>query len=54
MTIDPATALSQALSGFLTSPVILLVPIFVGASVAAVIAYFIVWYANPTDADADE
>lgn len=54
MTIDPATALSQGLSGFLSSPVILLVPIFVGASVAAVIAYFIVWYANPTDPDTDE
>jgi len=54
VTIDPATALSQGLSGVLGSPIILLVPIFVGASVAAVIAYFIVWYANPTDPDADE
>ena len=50
-TIDPATALSQLLSGFVGSPAVLLVPIFVGFSVAAVIAAFIVWYANPTDPD---
>mmetsp|Transcript_31787 Transcript_31787/g.37063 ORF Transcript_31787/g.37063 Transcript_31787/m.37063 type:complete len:137 (-) Transcript_31787:209-619(-) len=50
-TIDPTTALSQILGSLLNTPLILFVPIFVGVSVAAVIAGFIVWYANPTDPD---
>ena len=50
-TIDPTTALSQVVGGIIGSPIILLVPILVGASVAGVIAWYIVSYANPTDPD---
>ena len=45
--IDPAAALSQLLAGFLGSPAILAVPIFVALSVGAVVAWFIVSSANP-------
>ena len=50
-TVDPTTALAQVLGGLLGSPAILLVPILAAVSVATVIAWFIVSYANPADPD---
>jgi len=52
-TIDPTTALSQVLGGLLGSPIILLVPILAAFSIATVIAWLIVSYANPADPDED-
>jgi len=50
-TVDPTTALSQVLGGIINTPLILFVPILVGLSVTAVIVWYIVSYANPTDPD---
>lgn len=52
-TVDPTTALSQVLGGLIGSPAILAVPILAAFSVATVIAWFIVSYANPADPDDD-
>jgi hypothetical protein len=52
-TVDPTTALSQVLGGLLGSYAILFVPILAAVSVASVIAWFIVSYANPADPDDD-
>jgi hypothetical protein len=52
-TIDPTTALSQVLGGLLGSPIILLVPIGAAITIATVIAWLIVSYANPADPDED-
>jgi hypothetical protein len=53
-TVDPTTMLSQVLGGLLGSPIILLVPILAAVSVATVIAWLIVAYANPADPDDDD
>jgi len=50
-TVDPTTALSQVLAGVLNTPLILAVPILAAVSVASVVAWFIVSYANPADPD---
>ena len=50
-TLDPTTALSQALSGLLNTPIILAVPILAAVSVATILAWLIVSYANPADPD---
>jgi len=53
----PAAASNAALQGkfnFVSSPAIFLVPILLGISVPTVMFWFISWYANPTDEDADE
>mmetsp|Transcript_15337 Transcript_15337/g.33362 ORF Transcript_15337/g.33362 Transcript_15337/m.33362 type:complete len:124 (-) Transcript_15337:273-644(-) len=50
-TVDPTSLLSGILGGLLGSPAILLVPILAAVSVASVVAFFIVWYANPADED---
>jgi hypothetical protein len=50
-TVDPATALGTVLGGLLGSPAILAVPIVAAVSVASLIAFFIVSYANPADPD---
>lgn len=50
-TVDPTTALSQVLGGLLGTPAILLVPILAAVSVATIIAWLIVSYANPADPD---
>eukprot|EP00558_Chaetoceros_sp_UNC1202_P009521 CAMPEP_0197253990 /NCGR_PEP_ID=MMETSP1429-20130617/66985_1 /TAXON_ID=49237 /ORGANISM="Chaetoceros sp., Strain UNC1202" /LENGTH=96 /DNA_ID=CAMNT_0042716839 /DNA_START=125 /DNA_END=415 /DNA_ORIENTATION=+ len=50
-TVDPTTALSQILAGLLGSPAILAVPILAAVSVASLLAFFIVSYANPADPD---
>ena len=46
-TLDPTTVLSDLLAGLIGTPAILLVPIVAALSVAGVIAFFIVSYANP-------
>lgn len=46
-TLDPATVLTDFLSGLLGSPAILLIPIGAALVVASLIAFFIVSYANP-------
>ena len=50
-TVDPSTALSQVLAGVLNTPLILAVPILAAVSVASVVAWLIVSYANPADPD---
>ena len=50
-TLDPTTALNDALGGLLGSSAILAVPIVAALSVAGLIAFFIVSYANPEDED---
>lgn len=50
-TLDPTTALSDALGGVLGSSLILAVPVVAALSVAGLIAFFIVSYANPADED---
>ena len=50
-TLDPTTVLSDALGGLLGSSAILAVPIVAALSVAGLIAFFIVSYANPEDED---
>ena len=50
-TLDPTTVLSDALGGLLGSSAILLVPIVAALSVAGLIAFLIVSYANPEDED---
>jgi len=47
ITFDPTTILSDVLGAFLTTPLILLVPIVVAIGVASVIAWLIVAYASP-------
>eukprot|EP00560_Eucampia_antarctica_P008735 CAMPEP_0197825550 /NCGR_PEP_ID=MMETSP1437-20131217/2602_1 /TAXON_ID=49252 ORGANISM="Eucampia antarctica, Strain CCMP1452" /NCGR_SAMPLE_ID=MMETSP1437 /ASSEMBLY_ACC=CAM_ASM_001096 /LENGTH=118 /DNA_ID=CAMNT_0043425577 /DNA_START=46 /DNA_END=402 /DNA_ORIENTATION=+ len=51
--IDPTVALTQILGNFLGSPAVLAIPILAAFSVASVIAWFIVSYANPADPDED-
>ena len=46
-TLDPTTILSDLLSGLLTTPAILAVPIVAALGVASLIAFLIVAYANP-------
>ena len=46
-TLDPTTVLSDIFSGILGTPLILAVPIVAALSVATLIAWFIVSYANP-------
>mmetsp|Transcript_22344 Transcript_22344/g.33125 ORF Transcript_22344/g.33125 Transcript_22344/m.33125 type:complete len:114 (-) Transcript_22344:316-657(-) len=50
-TLDPTTVLSDVLGGLLGSSAILAVPIIAALSVAGLIAFFIVSYANPEDED---
>ena len=50
-TLDPSTFLSDLLGGLLGSYAILAVPIVAALTVAAVIAFAIVSYANPADED---
>ena len=50
-TLDPTTVLSDALGGLLGSSAILAVPIVAALSVAGLIAFLIVSYANPEDED---
>lgn len=50
-TLDPTTALSQALGGLLGSPAILAVPILAAIAVASAVAWFIVSYASPAVED---
>ena len=50
-TIDPTTALAQVLVGLLDSPIILLVPVLAAFSVASLLAWGIISYANPADPD---
>ena len=50
-TLDPTTALNDVLGGLLGSSAILAVPIVAALSVAGLIAFFIVSYANPEDED---
>lgn len=50
-TLDPTTALNDTLGGLLGSSAILAVPIVAALSVAGLIAFFIVSYANPEDED---
>ena len=50
-TVDPTSFLSSVLGGLLGSPAILLIPILAAVSVASVVAWFIVWSANPADED---
>jgi hypothetical protein len=53
-TFDPAAALSDVLGGFLGSPAVLAVPILAALSVAGLIAFFIVSYANPEVEDDEQ
>jgi hypothetical protein len=46
-TLDPTSVLSDVLGVFIGTPIILLVPILAALSVAAVLAWGIVSYANP-------
>lgn len=46
-TFDPSSALSAILGGLLGSPAIILVPVFGGVTVAAVVGFFLVWSAKP-------
>ena len=50
-TLDPTTILSDVLGGLISGPAILLVPIIAALSIAGVIAFLIVSYANPADED---
>lgn len=50
-TLDPTTILSDVLGGLIGGPAILLVPIIAALSIAGVIAFLIVSYANPADED---
>mmetsp|Transcript_6821 Transcript_6821/g.8502 ORF Transcript_6821/g.8502 Transcript_6821/m.8502 type:complete len:130 (-) Transcript_6821:43-432(-) len=50
-TVDPTTALTQVLGSVLNTPLILAVPIVAAISVASLIAWLIVSYANPADPD---
>ena len=50
-TLDPTTILSDVLGGLIGGPAILLVPIIAALTIAGVIAFFIVSYANPADED---
>ena len=50
-TLDPTTVLSDVLGGLLGSSAILAVPIVAALSVAGLIAFLIVSYANPEDED---
>jgi hypothetical protein len=53
-TFDPAAALSDVLGGFLGSPAVLAVPILAALSVAGLVAFFIVSYANPEVEDDEQ
>ena len=46
-TLDPTSVLTDLLSGLLTTPAILAVPIVAALGVASLIAFLIVAYANP-------
>ena len=50
-TLDPTTILSDVLGGLIGGPAILLVPIIAALTIAGVIAFLIVSYANPADED---
>mmetsp|Transcript_28648 Transcript_28648/g.46503 ORF Transcript_28648/g.46503 Transcript_28648/m.46503 type:complete len:120 (+) Transcript_28648:65-424(+) len=50
-TLDPTTILSNTLGGLLGSSLILAVPIVAALSIAGLIAFLIVSYANPADED---
>ena len=50
-TLDPSTFLSDVLGGLLGSYAILAVPIVAALTVAGIIAFAIVSYANPADED---
>ena len=50
-TLDPSTILSNVLGGLIGGPAILAVPIVAALSVAALIAFLIISYANPADED---
>ena len=50
-TVDPATALSDVLGDLVKSPAVLAVPILAAVSVAALLVWFIISYANPEDED---
>ena len=50
-TLDPTTILSDTLGGLLGSSAILLVPVIAALSIAGLIAFLIVSYANPADED---
>ena len=53
-TIDPTTALSDILGGAINSPVVLLFPVVVALSLASIVAWLLVGYANPADPDPDD
>jgi len=54
-TLDPTTFLSDVLGGFINSNLILAVPIVAALSLASLVAFLIVSYANPaSDEDDDE
>ena len=46
-TVDPTTFLSDILGGLINTPAILAVPIVAALSIAGLLAYFLVSYANP-------
>ncbi len=50
-TVDPTTALSDVLGDLVQSPAVLAVPILAAVSVAALLVWFIISYANPEDED---
>lgn len=50
-TLDPVTIFSNVLGGLIGGPAILAVPIVAALSVAALIAFLIISYANPADED---
>lgn len=53
-TLDPTTFLSDLLGGFINSNLILAVPIVAALGLASLVAFLIVAYANPAEAEDDE
>jgi len=53
ITIDPATFLTDLLGAFISTPIILAVPIVAALGVATLLAYLIVSYANPAEPNDD-
>lgn len=52
-TLDPTTLLSDLLGGFVSSNLILAVPIVAALAIASLVAFGIVSYANPAEPDED-
>lgn len=53
-TLDPTTFLSDLLGGFISSNLILAVPIVAALGLASLVAFLIVAYANPAEPNDDE